>query len=79
MKTTIVNLRYKMKEILKALDRREQVQILYHGKLKGVICPTGASSHASVAGHSFFGMSKESKITVEQEMETLRKGRYDAL
>ncbi|HBR15676.1 MAG TPA: hypothetical protein DD723_09115 [Candidatus Omnitrophica bacterium] len=79
MKTTIVNLRYKMKEILKALDRREQVQILYHGKLKGVISPAGTSRQSSVKEHPFFGMSSSSRITVGQQMEALRKGRYDTL
>jgi hypothetical protein len=35
MKATVVDLRYKMNEILKALDRREKVTLLYHGKIKG--------------------------------------------
>ncbi len=33
MKASIVDLRYKMKEILRALERRETVTILYHGKV----------------------------------------------
>ena len=37
MKATVVDLRYRMKEVLKALDRNEDVKILYHGKTKGVI------------------------------------------
>lgn len=40
MKASIVDLRYKMNDVLKALDRNEQVTILYHGKIKGVIMPT---------------------------------------
>ena len=34
MKASIVDLRYKMNTILKALDRNEAVTILYHGKEK---------------------------------------------
>lgn len=35
MKATVVDLRYKMNDVLKALDRNETVTILYHGKVKG--------------------------------------------
>ena len=42
MQATIVDLRYKMKEVLKALDRKEPVTIVYHGKEKGVILPSGS-------------------------------------
>jgi hypothetical protein len=41
MKATIVDLRYRMKEVLKALDRKESVSVLYRGKVKGVITPVG--------------------------------------
>lgn len=34
-----MDLRYKMNDVLKALDRNERVTILYHGKIKGVIVP----------------------------------------
>ena len=37
MKATIVDLRYRMNDILKALERNEDVNILYHGKTKGVL------------------------------------------
>ena len=33
MKASIVDLRYKTTDILKALDRNESVTILYHGKI----------------------------------------------
>ncbi len=32
MKATVLDLRYKMNEVLKALDKRERVTILYHGR-----------------------------------------------
>jgi len=37
MKANVVDLRYKMNDVLKALDRNEQVTVLYHGKVKGII------------------------------------------
>jgi len=39
MKASIVDLRYKMNEVIKALERNETVTVLYHGKEKGVITP----------------------------------------
>ena len=39
MKASVIDLRYKMKDVLKALDRKEEVTILYHGKVTGVIVP----------------------------------------
>jgi len=39
MNATIVELKYKLKEILSALEKREQITILYRGKVKGTIVP----------------------------------------
>ncbi len=39
MKASVDDLRYKMNEVLKALDRREKVTLIYHGKVKGTIVP----------------------------------------
>lgn len=75
MKATILDLRYRMNEVLKALDRNETVSILYHGKLKGVITAGACSEGIRVADHPFFNMRKEIE-SVEQEMEKLRGGRY---
>ena len=79
MKATIVDLRYRMKDVLKALERNEQVEILYHGKVKGVIHPVNDAVQTPklrVQDHPFFGMSKDSKMTVEEEMDILRGGRF---
>lgn len=35
MKASILDLRYNMKSVLKALERNEEIEILYHGKVKG--------------------------------------------
>ena len=51
MKATIVDLRYKMSDILKALDRRERVTLLYHGRVKGTIVPANEQKSMNVADH----------------------------
>jgi hypothetical protein len=79
MQTTVVDLRYKMKDVLKALTRRERVQILYHGHVKGEIVPAGESSAVPVKKHPFFGMYCDDTRPVEAVMEGVRKGRYHAI
>lgn len=79
MKASILDLRYRMNQILKALDRNENVTILYHGKEKGVITPSHRRKNLRVADHPFFGMNKEKKTSVASEMEELRGGRYNAV
>lgn len=76
MKASIVDLRYKMSEVLSALDRRERVSILYHGKVKGVIVPVEGRPRVKASKHPFFGMASGEKKTVEEVMEKLREGRY---
>lgn len=79
MKASIVDLRYKMKEVLKALDRKEKVEILYHGKVKGTIFPQMNDSDINVKDHPFFGMHRARKKPVSREMDDLRSSRYDDL
>jgi hypothetical protein len=79
MEASILDLRYKMKEVLQALDRREKVRILYHGKEKGTIIPSDTESKTKVNEHPFFGMNRKDKRSVNDVMGDLRKGRYDAL
>jgi len=75
MQATILDLRYKMKDVLSALDRRESVHILYHGKEKGIIFPSNKKT-AKVANHPFCGSVPNSRKSVESVMEGLRGGRY---
>ena len=78
MEATVVDLRYKMKDVLKALERNEEVSILYHGKVKGTIKPVRSPSSLSVREHPFFNMSPRDRSALE-EMEKLRGGRYHDL
>ncbi len=77
MKASIVDLRYKMTDILKALDRNESVTVLYHGKVKGVIKPARKKTSLKVKNHPFFGMCQEPEETVLEELGHLRKPRHD--
>ena len=77
MKASIIDLRYKTKDILKALDRNESVTVLYHGKVKGIIKPAREKSLSKVDEHPLFGMNNKYEETVIEELENLRKTRYD--
>ena len=56
VKASVVDLRYRMKEILKAIDRNEEVTVLYHGKVKGVIKPNISGGHKRKSDHPFFNL-----------------------
>ena len=78
MKATIVDLRYKMNDVLKALDRNEKVTVLYRGKVKGILVPTAQRKDMSMTDHPFFGMSsQDSEKTVLNELDDLRRARYN--
>lgn len=79
MEASIVDLRYKMNKVLKALDRRETVKILYHGKVKGIILPVSGKKGKTAEEHPLFGMSRGKRTTVATEMRQLRKGRFSAV
>ena len=75
MQATVVDLRYRMNDVLKALDRNEDVDILYRGKTKGVLTAQVQRSAKKVSEHPFFNM-RSSRRSVDEEMEQLRGGRY---
>ena len=78
MKATIVDLRYKMNDVLKALDRNEQVTVFYRGKAKGTLIPLGKKSQIKISAHPFFSMSAhDNKKTVQDIVDGLRGSRYD--
>ena len=77
MKATVVDLRYKMNDVLKALDRNEKVTVLYRGKIKGVLVPAGEKKELKIKEHPFIGMLSQDTKTVEETMKELRRPRYD--
>ena len=79
MKATVVDLRYKMNDVLKALDRNEKVTVLYRGKVKGTLIPAGnRKKELKISDHPFFGMfSEDMENSVTEELNKLRGPRYD--
>ena len=81
MQASVVDLRYKMNDVLKALERNEKVSVLYRGKVKGVLVPSSTVSKGDkkkkISEHPFFGMAlPDSDKSVAEEMDELRGGRY---
>lgn len=81
MKASIVDLRYKMKDVLKALRRQERVEILYHGKTAGIIIPPDLpkAKKKDLRHHPFFGMHKDLGLgasDIKKEIDRLRGPRY---
>ena len=75
MKASIVDLRYRMSDVLKALERSEDVDILYHGRVKGILTTKRSHPTGKVAEHAYFNMRCR-KGSVDSDMEALRGGRY---
>ena len=75
MEATVVDLRYHMNDVLKALERNENVSVLYRGKVKGIIRPAARSTSPKVRDHGFFGCRASSQ-SVDQIMGQIRGGRY---
>lgn len=64
MKATIVDLRYRMKDVLGALDRGETVTVSYRGKAKAKLVPIAEPEdepRIQVRELPFFGMWKDRK------------------
>jgi antitoxin (DNA-binding transcriptional repressor) of toxin-antitoxin stability system len=79
MNASIVDLRYKTKQILAALDRQETVSVLYHGKLRGKIVPAAPRPGRKVEDSDFFGMRAKEGKSVAAVMRDLRGGRHRGL
>ncbi len=78
MEATILDLRYKMKDVLNALEKNEQVTVLYHGKVKGVIVPAKSDEKTKkVKTHPFFGSSASEQKSVLEELDDLRGSRFN--
>ena len=81
MKATILDLRRRMSEVLKALDRNEKVKILYRGREKAVLTPIGGNpeERPAVACHPAFGIwqNRDDMNDVDTYVRGLRDGRFD--
>ena len=63
VKASVVEMRTKMREVLRALDRNETVTLLYHGKEKATLVPTQNKKRKSAREHAAFGMWKDDPRT----------------
>jgi hypothetical protein len=83
MKASILDLRRRMRNILRALDRRESVTLFYRGKKKAVIEPILPRGEGTpkVTEHSAFGMWKDrpDMEDVAGKVRELRKPRANAI
>ncbi len=82
MKASILDLRRKMGDVLKALQRNEEVTLLRRGKIIAVIRAKGERSGGKkAAAHPAFGMwaGRSDLADVSAAVDRLRKGRFDAL
>jgi antitoxin (DNA-binding transcriptional repressor) of toxin-antitoxin stability system len=78
MKASIVDLRYRMKDVLSALDRGEPVTVLYRGKERATLVPaTAKKPKKDLANHPFFGMWKD-REDMKDPTEWVRKLRAES-
>lgn len=66
MRASVVDLRRKMKQVMKALERNEEVTLLYHGKERAVIVPVREPRprpKADIREHPAFGMLRNDPAT----------------
>ena len=85
MQATILDLRRRMPAVLRALDRNEQVVVLYRGKERAVLIPssghTKQKKRPRIDTHAAFGMWADRKddADVAAHVRQLRQGRNHAL
>ncbi len=82
MKATMLDLRRRTREILRALDQNEPVTILYRGRKRGVLYPAADEKHtAAIQEHPAFGMwrDRQDLARPEEFVRRLRKGRFHGL
>lgn len=79
MKATILDLRYRMKDVLRAIERGETVTVLYRGKEKARILPLTTETPARpLSEHPAVGMWKDREDMKDPVayVRNLRKPRY---
>jgi prevent-host-death family protein len=80
MKATVLDLRYRTKDVLKAVERGETVTVLYRGKEKALIQPIRPAPRLrKLSDDKAFGIWKDRKDLrdVSAFVGKLRKSRFD--
>jgi len=75
MDASIVDLRYHMNDVLKAVKRRERVNIFERNKLIGFFIPVTTEQTMEVQNHPFFGSAKQDDRPVRETLRKIRKRR----
>ena len=82
MKASILDLRRRMAEVLRALDRNEPVKILYRGRERAILLPARNDRRRTITvkEHPAFGMWKdhEELKDVAAHVRQLRRARFHA-
>ena len=78
MKATTLDLRYRTKDVLKAVERGVTVTVLYRGKPKAQIVPLSSSKAAGLRTGETFGLWKDRKdmSDVSAYVMKLRRPRF---
>ena len=82
MKATVLDLRYRTKDVLKAVERGETVTVLHRGKEKARILPLPSKKQrTSLRTDEAFGLWKDRKDmrNVAAFVRNIRKGRFSDL
>lgn len=81
MKASILDLRRHMGDILRALDRNENVTLTYRGHEKATIIPKKMAEQVRMTNHPAFGLWKkrDDMDDVNVVVRNLRKGRANAI
>jgi prevent-host-death family protein len=77
MKASVMDLRYRTKDILRALEAREEITLTHRGTEKGKIIPVKAitRAHGSLHEHPAVGMWADRAETVPELISRIRKPR----
>ncbi len=77
MKASVLDLRYKMKDVLRAVDRGESVTVLHRGTVKARITPVSKADGAKPSSDRAFGMWKDRRDPADpaEYVRGLRKPR----
>ena len=81
MKASFLDLRRHMKDVLRAMDRNEEVTLTYRGKPRGVIQPVKKNGVKAIITHPAFGIwkNRDDMEQVDHVIDRLRKGRSHAV